>query len=309
MKLLVRVPNWLGDAVISRILLANLKEKYSVTVLCKKNLKSLFYDYKTICFDNNMELFKKSLMLRDKYDAALTIPLSFSSAFSIFLTHSKIRAGFNFEARGILLNRKATIPADWKQMHTINTQFKLLELLGIKNHTIPEIYFKPQCKDSGEKYVCFAPFASFGRAKEWPVDRYIELGKKLFEKYGTRIYILGTSKELNRSYVFSAPFFINAVGKTNLTEASCIIKNAMFFVGNDSGLTHLSAAMGTPTAAVFGPTSPVWTGPIGKNVKVFFDPGKCTPCEKRYCPLDKKICMENITSEMVFKFIGTSIQD
>ncbi len=303
MKILFRAPNWLGDAVMSRILLYNLKD-HDVTVISRENLKDIFFDFKILSFRTKKDLFFLSLQLRKfNYDLGIIVPLSFSSAFFMYLAAPKRRIGFSFELRDIFLTHRLRIPSEWKKKHTIETQLKLLEIMGIKP-VIPDMYFVPVCekKPFFTPYIVISPFAAFGKAKEWLWNRFIDIALSLYSAYSFKTVILGSKRDLPRVQDKNLPeFVINMVGKTSLKEAACIIKNAMLFIGNDSGLAHLSAAMGQKTITIFGPTSPLWTAPIGKAATYIWKPPECAPCYKRECPFNTKKCMENIKVGDVFK--------
>jgi ADP-heptose:LPS heptosyltransferase len=73
-----------------------------------------------------------------------------------------------------------------------------------------------------------------------------------------------------------------------LALASCLHECALY-VGNDSGVAHLSAFLGTPTIAVFGPSDPIQWAPLGRRVRVLFNPQGCKPCHsdnQRNCQHD-----------------------
>ncbi len=314
MKIIFRAPNWLGDAVVSRILLYNLRGN-EITVLCRKHLKDIFYDFECVTFTTKKELFSRCLELRRQhFDLGVVIPLSFSSAFYMYIVHPPERIGFSFEGRDIFLTKKVKIPDDWKGKHTIFTQFLLIEKIGIQP-VLPDIYYTPLCKTQNLKtkessYITIAPFAAFGSAKEWGFKNYIELSERVFKKYGFKTIILGSEKDALRVSKQSLPdFMISKAGKTTITEAACIIKYSQIFIGNDSGLSHLSAAMGHPTVTIFGPTSPIWTKPIGIASEYLWKPPGCAPCYKRECPFNTKQCMNNISVEDVLNKIETVLNN
>jgi len=308
LKILFRTPNWIGDAIVSRILLYNLKG-HEITLLCRYGLQDIFYDFECITFKNKKELFLKSLALKKRqFDVGIVVPLSFSSAFFLYIAHPAERIGFSFEKRDIFLTKRLKIPDNWKNRHTIQTQFLLLKELGIEPE-VPEVYFSPVCNcDSTlyklSSYVTIAPFAAFGGAKEWFFDNYLEVAETLFKKYGYKTVILGSQKDAHRLKDFYLPEFITSlIGRTSLMEAACIIKNSLIFIGNDSGLAHLSASMGHPTVSIFGPTSPIWTKPIGKASFALWEPPECAPCYRRECPLGTKECMKKISTTLVLDTI------
>jgi len=312
MKILVRVPNWLGDAVFSLALVKELRKKHEVSILVKSHLKNLFYEFETHTFSSYSDLFKKSLKLRG-YDGFLTIPLSFSSALSGFLTGAPVRVGFSFDSRDFLLTHRIKIPSDWKFKHTMWTYIKLLEPFGIHLDSIPQPQFTPSPEDTEkaekllrahhvESYISVAPFTAFGTAKEWGVENFEKLAL-LFQEKGIQMVILGSKKEHGRAERIKGENVVNLCGKTTLGMAAHISRKSLAFVGNDSGLTHLAAAAGAKTIAIFGSTSPTWTSPLGSKAIILYKPPPCSPCEKRTCPLGTKICMKVIRPEEVVEKI------
>ena len=64
------------------------------------------------------------------------------------------------------------------------------------------------------------------------------------------------------------PPLCDAVRFDDLYDLACWLATARLFVGNDSGITHLAAAVGTPVLAIFGPTDPAIWAPRGNHVRV-----------------------------------------
>ena len=59
-----------------------------------------------------------------------------------------------------------------------------------------------------------------------------------------------------------------AVRIANLYELGCWLARARVYIGNDSGISHLAAAVGTPVVALFGPTDPAVWAPRGLRVRI-----------------------------------------
>ena len=78
-----------------------------------------------------------------------------------------------------------------------------------------------------------------------------------------------------------------------------LLANSVLTVANDSGIMHLSAALGRPGIAVFGPTDYTATGPISRKWSLLFDKVECAPCFRRECPKGDARCIRRITAEMV----------
>ena len=123
---------------------------------------------------------------------------------------------------------------------------------------------------SGKKPVVIQP-GSGGKSKCWHLDNFLAVAKELDSEGIDVIFLLGPA-ELDR---FSDATIknISSVARclTNLSLAQVleILSCANGFIGNDSGITHLAAALGVRTLAVFGPTNSVVYKPIGSAVTVF----------------------------------------
>ena len=101
--------------------------------------------------------------------------------------------------------------------------------------------------------VAIHPFSG-SRSKNWPLERYCELVARLKCEVD---WLAGPEEELPEAKRFD-----------NLSDLGAFIADARLYVGNDSGITHLAAAVGVKTLAVFGPTRPETWAPRGSNVSV-----------------------------------------
>jgi ADP-heptose:LPS heptosyltransferase len=110
---------------------------------------------------------------------------------------------------------------------------------------------------------------SGGRDKCWPVDRFVALVNSLNDVEVT--WMLGPAERENEALVRVVRERARAGHERllidcDLAEAARSIARADLYVGNDSGMTHMAAAVSAPTIAVFGPTDPrVWC-PLGEHV-------------------------------------------
>ena len=102
-------------------------------------------------------------------------------------------------------------------------------------------------------FVVIHPFSGSAR-KNWPLERYRELAKRLAMPVR---WCAGPEEQLD-----------NAVRIDNLFELACWLATARLYIGNDSGITHLAAAVGIPVVAIFGPTDPAVWAPRGDRVRV-----------------------------------------
>jgi heptosyltransferase III len=110
--------------------------------------------------------------------------------------------------------------------------------------------------ERAEDYAVIHPFSGSER-KNWPLENFGQLARRL--SMAMRVYWC---------YGPNDPPEDEAVRIDNLYDLACWIAKASLFVGNDSGITHLAAAVGTPVLALFGPTDPAVWAPRGEHVKI-----------------------------------------
>jgi len=125
----------------------------------------------------------------------------------------------------------------------------------------------------GRPIITLSPGA-VGAGKAWPVDHYAELAKVL-AKDGASVWILGGPSEtsLAKKIAAAAGDRVHDLTGSDLRNAILALAAADISVTNDSGLMHVAAAIGTPTVAVFGPTSPWHWKPLNPVAAILEPPG------------------------------------
>lgn len=320
-EILAIAPNWLGDAVMFTPVLSEL-EKFSanlkVSIACRDYVAPIFKN--APCNPRIIKYPRKNLFSRiaaickskpDKgWIACLVAPPSLSAAILAAASGAAKRIGYGGGIRGIFLTD--SMPhADYRRGHISEAYLGLLRRFsGASAKEIPLPIVRPDadwrdrvasiCGDS--PYAVIAPGATYGSAKVWPKEKYVGLARKLFENCGLKSVIVGSASE--RSFAESIAetaghFALNTVGLLSIEELIAVLRGAKVAVGNDSGPAHIAAALGTPTVAIFGPTSIEWTAPRGKAVKVVSGKAPCAPCFLRKCKFQSSICLENISVEEV----------
>jgi ADP-heptose:LPS heptosyltransferase len=121
----------------------------------------------------------------------------------------------------------------------------------------------------GRRYYVLVPGAGWP-AKQWPAERFAEVGRILQDR-GAAIVVTGSAgeKSLCESLAGRLPSAVTFVGKP-IGQVVALLTGAQGVLANDSGLAHLAAAYGRPTAAVFtGATDPLVYAPLGPAAKAF----------------------------------------
>ncbi len=111
---------------------------------------------------------------------------------------------------------------------------------------------------------------SGGRAKRWPVERFLDLARRMDTPIA---WLLGPAEHEDEELRRIGGQAGAVLEPATLTALAGILTNCEVYVGNDSGVTHLAAALGVPTVAVFGPTDPAVWGPRGERVALLGGPG------------------------------------
>jgi ADP-heptose:LPS heptosyltransferase len=128
---------------------------------------------------------------------------------------------------------------------------------------------------------------SGSRKKSWPLDRFLDLIGYLQKNVGSKMLVVigpAESGEIQRAFEklkwemgADAPLLAKGF---SLPETASLMEGCRFFIGNDSGITHMAAALGVPTVALFGPTDPNIWAPRGEKVTVVAPKIPCSPCSR-----------------------------
>lgn len=124
--------------------------------------------------------------------------------------------------------------------------------------------------DTNERVVIIHP-GSGSPDKCWQLENFCLLAEILSEKGLQVVFVLGPAEteRLDKKTVEKINTVAKCISGFDLTTIMQIVSCADMYIGNDSGVTHLAAAAGTKTLAVFGPTDPALYKPIGPCVSVF----------------------------------------
>lgn len=315
--MLIRLPNWLGDAIMSSPVFENLKDQEELILFGPVSFIKLFEDFPNCrilpFYSKNFKENLKNLKVFKK-ERGLLLTNSFSSAWLFFRAGLKERMGFSTDARGLLLTKR--VPPPPQKMHQRDKYLYLLEKLGystpkrelilyLKEEKITQAkaFLKGLGVDTDQdRIVLLAPGAAFGPAKKWPEAHYKSLAEKII-KLGIKVLIVGGPKEIQVGdfICYGLKDAINLCAKTEFTILAGIFALSLALISNDSGLMHLGAALKIPQIAIFGSTDPTLTGPLNSRAIVIKKDLPCSPCFKRECPKGDYKCLKDISPEEVFK--------
>jgi heptosyltransferase-2 len=153
---------------------------------------------------------------------------------------------------------------------------------------------------TGRPAIGLMPGAEYGPAKQWPLEHYAELARRLSAE-GMQIWIFGSQKDRAAAerIATQAGCGVNLCGRTRLEDAIDLIAQVTVAVSNDSGLMHVAAAVGVPVVGLYGSSTPEYTPPLSERATVLYLHIECSPCFERNCPYGHFRCLRDIPVERV----------
>jgi lipopolysaccharide heptosyltransferase II len=309
--ILLRAPNWIGDAVMMTMVLREAKRLYKKVFVAVSGagVKAVLEGSPHI--DRIIQYDRKSListlaaaweLRKEKIGAGISFSPSLSSYLFLFFSAIKTKAGYADDMGGLFLNRVYKRDTGHKREHVTEEYKKLMYLVNNGfdfSAAKQELYPAGGAgKKSGGRRILMAPFAKFGPSKMWPVKNYIELIKLLLDKYRSLAISITGLKE-DDSFILPKEITGNKRFKdlrgAALGDVMLEAKGASLFIGNDSGIMHIADAFGTPMIVIYGSTAPYWGGPITSKAAQLYEGLDCQPCFEKQCRYGHYNCLKKIT--------------
>jgi heptosyltransferase-2 len=334
MRLLVRLPNWLGDLVMALPALEMLRRGYPEATLVAalpRAFAPIFDERVRGAPDEVVPLEARgeaAALSRARADCAILFTGSFGSAWTLWRAGVKARWGYGGRLRRPLLSR--VVPRPRGRVHQIEWYRALARALG--GAEAPEV---PAVEVTGatraradaalaeagvgpaDPVVVFAPGAAYGYAKRWPPRYVAAVVERLARDRGAACVLVGTAADRDTGREIESALgpagapapgrLVNLIGRTDLRLLLGVLARAAAVCSNDSGAMHLAAAVGTPVVAVFGPTDERATAPAGHGHAVLTADVFCRPCLLRECPIDHR-CMIRIDPPSVYRALVARIE-
>ncbi|MBN1131031.1 MAG: glycosyltransferase family 9 protein [Chitinispirillaceae bacterium] len=178
------------------------------------------------------------------------------------------------------------------------------------NDRIPRVTVSPGAIRTSEQIVSFdRPFitihpGSGSPRKNWPIERFREVSDRLRQQ-GNVIVWLGGAAETGLNVKAPDQYVKNLP----LPDIAALLHRSRLYLGNDSGITHLAAAVGCPVVALFGPSDPVVWAPRGERVTVIDHKTHCAPCHRASAgePTCRRECITETSIDEVMEAIHTLV--
>jgi len=335
-RLVLRAPNWLGDAVLALPAMTALRRHFAdahLAVAAVPGVAPMFREGTGVSPDSVIEVGLRpretaALLEGGGFELGILFPNSFRSAWVLRRARIPARWGYGTSLRGWMLTRRSVRERRRGVQHHSDYFRGLVRGLGVPCGDEPP-HLEPS-RQSLERasallaqrgipadatLIGFAPGAAYGEAKRWLPDRVADVAARLVRERNATCLILGAPHDrpaaraieswLRSHAPDAAARVIDLVGRTSLGTLAGIAARCRVFVSNDSGAMHLAAAIGRRVVAIFGPTDERATRPIGAH-EVLTASVFCRPCLLRDCPIDHR-CMKRISSDRVFAAVSAQM--
>ncbi|QPC84835.1 WecB/TagA/CpsF family glycosyltransferase [Phototrophicus methaneseepsis] len=170
----------------------------------------------------------------------------------------------------------------------------------------------------GKRIIIHAGSGGYSLARRWSPEKFAQVADTLSQEYDAEIVLVGSPAD-NAAQVTAAMQqpAIDLTGKTSLTQLADVLRSADLYIGADSGVMHLAAAVRTPTIAIFGPSNHEAWGPWspGGKVVVLRSGVLCSPCSyvghhvglREGC--EARTCMRLVTPQQVLDVARAMLND
>ena len=326
MKILIRLPNWIGDSILARPAIETIASNFpdaELWLTAAEWVKDVFSSDPKIAGilslppQNDIRNFRAAArtIKAQGFDTGILLTNSFGSALLFYLAGLPQRWGYASDGRMLLLTKAVRHANSDAPRHQVHYYLDLVSGLGLKSGppelrlTVPEgkreearELLKKLGAGPPQPLLVLSPGAAYGPAKRWPASRFAELASLFQKRKSAAVVLIGSPAETDVAAEISAPLDptpIDLTGKTTLPQLMAVVSLARLFISNDSGPMHLANALRVPVVGIFGPTDPALTGPFEQPAAVIKKDVPCWPCSYRKCPYDHR-CMMRISAEEVY---------
>ena len=263
---------------------------------------------------------------RERFEFAVLLTNSFGTALAARAGGAKKIAGYATDARRLLLDQVIPFEPGYKTLHQVRYYLNIaahIETRITGTSTAGFEHCEPRLEvDDEQRHHARSLLARFGisaaagqgsilainpgatnsTAKRWPAGRFAKTADRLNEQQGFQTVIVGTAGDKPVADDVARQMRSHAVviaGETSIAELKAVLACARLVISNDTGTSHVSAALGVPTVVVFGPTEHVSTRPLSQRAAVVRHDVECSPCMLRECPIDHR-CMTRVEGDDVY---------
>ena len=252
------------------------------------------------------------------FDLAVDLQGLLRSGGMAWLSGCATRIGFANAREGSPWFYTHRVPVPTMEMHAVDRYLLVARALGAHVPGEPEFRFRPLSDDrslvadllsrqgvSAETSWIAMSVSARWATKRWPRESFAAVADRLQQEGVGPVVLIGgpdeqADTEAVRRLMRTAP--ADLTGQTKVGLLPALLQAASLLITNDSGPMHVAAAVGTPVLALFGPTSPVRTGPYGRPHLALTSGVACSPCFSRQCRNQVQLeCLTGISPARVLE--------
>jgi heptosyltransferase-3 len=258
------------------------------------------------------------LLRATRYDVAYNLHGGTTATLLMRAAGAKHRVGFSSYQYSRLLNHVAPTPTElWGQekTHSVEQQLALLGWTGVPVSDRPRtrlavtekaaasvaLRLRAAKVDEAKPLALIHPAAAFD-TKQWATSNFARVVEDLSARGFKAVAIAAPSeKQVITELVENSAVHIATFTDLSLPEVAALAARSRLFVGNDSGIAHMAAAVGTPSVVIFGSSNVAhwrpWTVAPSEVVR---EELPCQPCPGYFCAeFDAPECIRRVTVERV----------
>ena len=327
-RILIRLPNWLGDLVMSSAFVHELRRQFPkshISIVVKEEYADMaklmvgvdhFFLFSKKEYKGLPGLVKFGLELRksERFDLFFCLPDSFSSAFIGWLSGSKKRIGHRSQMRRFLLTHSCRKPSK----HRVEQYFDLIEKFVNSSTESPviELRVPSEIELSQPANTFILNFNSEASSRRMPFEHAAKIADRLVEAFDFQFVLIGSPKEkpfvneIIHNMKHKADI-VNLAGKTSLLELASLLSSATGILSTDSGPAHLANSLGTKTFVFIGAADWKHTAPYNEESRKILKLNhlSCSPCFSNRCRFSIPKCLTEISTNYVVESVRKGVKD
>lgn len=309
----------IGDTIFMDAVIKEIKAQYpssEITFVCSKNnvamVKMLEHINHVILFHMNTPLKSLGEIHRlDQFDLVLDFaPWARINGLISWSANSKFKVGFR--RKNMYRHYVYDAIVDHRDdLHEIDNYRNVLRAAHFNIHGfIPDLKIDVNNQLIKGNYVIFHMFpgGSSVPLRSWDYANWLEIGKKIYEKYGYEIVFSGGSEDREKAEEMARILQVDHIdaesiaAKYSLKAMPSILAKAQLVISVNTGIMHMSASVHVPLIALHGATSDKRWGPLSEKAVVIKSGETCQPCISLGFESKCKnfVCMQHITVDMVW---------
>ncbi|HEY8156039.1 MAG TPA: lipopolysaccharide heptosyltransferase II [Myxococcota bacterium] len=325
-RILVRLPSWVGDAVMATPALRALRAAHPDAWIGAQGRPPLagllagLASFDEFLPDAGQSALANVRALRAlRADWAVLLPDSPRAALAPFLARIPRRAGYARDPlRRLLLTDALAPPREAGRrvpISMIERYLRVTRSLGCPDQgTLLELRVEPEAAErvakdlarrgapEGARILLVTPGAAFGSSKLWPPEHFARACDGLAQRHGLFPVLAPAPGEVAIAQAVAGRMaergLVVAAPEATLAELKALVARAALLLTNDTGPRQIAVALGRPAVVLMGPTDPRHTAHHLERQRVLREAVPCSPCHHRICPIDHR-CMTRLAPERV----------